>query len=206
LDEHDTSLYDEYLKHDILTPIYHGSHNEAYTKQIIKDIRQNNLHTNIAISRIDSDDLICKDYLKNINAQLDIYPKKLLVACKGYRSDLTQIQSTFCPVAAFMTQYNRPMKMPNFERLDSSREISIFDFSHVDIWQKDHYQVHSAEWIQLVHGRNIHNAFVVPTNYGADRSHTWESSYSPLLPIDADWFRNWAGFDLPDSSIINFEI
>ena len=181
----DKHLYQTYLEDETLTPIYCDS---RFVSIIEEDLQKSNMH-NALVSRIDSDDLISKHYFSNLNKQCNMHKKKLTVACCGYRSDLKTIQSIFSSTSAFITQ-----------NLTSSDMIEIYDFNHINIWQKDHQQIHTAEWMQIIHGKNISNNFSIPSNFGYNRS--GGNSFSPQVDIDAQWFKEWSGFALPDQSII----
>lgn len=203
LDQNDTDWFDQAFDHSNLSPMYAKNIHEFMAK-ILVDLQKNNLHRNSVIAKIDSDDMICRDYFLNLGKQLEEHPKRLIVAPKGFRSDLIKIQSAFYSVAALVTQFNRALNNPNFDRLDRSKEISIFNFNHIDIWKMDHHQCHAAEWIQLVHGTNQHNAFEPPTNFKDDKVDMYSSSYTPAIGIDPVWFEKWAGFSMPDPSVLYF--
>ena len=205
----DQDLYDKYLNKELITPIYCGD----YNRLVFDDLYKNDILGSYVISRIDSDDLVCKDYFTNLNKQMVLYPKKFTVSCKGYRSNLVDIQSAFCSVAAFTHQFIDELKFESDflsrlyykNSLSTNKRLELYEFSHVDMWKIDHQQSHSTEWIQLVHGRNIHNEFVSPTTFDHDKRHTWESSYTPLMPIDPVWFKEWSGFELPNPDILQVE-
>lgn len=172
----DRSLYERYLDDPMLTPNFGGYHFQT---------------TSELVSRIDSDDLISQHYILNLRKLLQS-SSRLTVAAKGYRSDLKSIQSLFAPMSAFLTE---PINGP----------VTVFRDNHVDTWKKHHQQIHSAEWIQLIHGRNIVNAFSAPTTYNYALMGCG-NSFAPQTEIDSNWFKEWAGFEMPDPSILDFTV
>jgi len=51
---------------------------------------------------------------------------------------------------------------------------------------------------------NQHNAFEPPTNFKDDKVDMYSSSYTPAIGIDPVWFEKWAGFSMPDPSVLYF--
>ena len=189
VDKDDKNLVGKYLNTDNITVMYCNNEMKYYKEQILVDLCKNKLIKNVVISRIDSDDLINKDFFHNINQQLLLHPKKKLVACRGYLSDLNVIQSLFYPNSPFISEYiNFENNLTDHELIKNLRNFSLFDVSHtIDIVECN--QNHNAEWIQLVHHTNICNKLIIEPN---------NSLYcycTPLVPIDTMWFANWTGFE-----------
>lgn len=188
LDEHDVGLYNTYLQDVAYTPIWCGQNKLYFAAQIRNDLTNNGDVENYLISRIDSDDLVSKNYFKNISEQITKLPCKLITACAGHRSDLTQIQEVFHSNSPFVSEYFAHIKQ------GSDRPISIYNFSHSDLFKMPHKKNVDAEWMQLIHGNNVINSFAAshPAIYAAE-----------LNQIDSAWFKEWAGFDLPSPTILH---
>lgn len=121
-------------------------------KSVFDDIRKCN-YKNIAISRIDSDDYIAKDYLENINKTIvrsffDGEKFDYVVACNGYRTDGSRLQKLFYRVSPFITSFET-----NFSGLN------VYSFNHEHVEEKRHIANLDAEWMQYLHGGNISNGF-----------------------------------------------
>ena len=183
VDNGDKNLVEKYVNIDNITVIYCNKNMQYYENQLLVDLYKSKLTKNLVVSRIDSDDLINKDFFYNINQQLLSHPTPRLVACNGYRSDLTNIQSLFYPNSPFMS------KCSNFENdlVKDLRRFSPFDMNHSFVDSVEHTQNYNAEWIQLVHHTNICNQLlnVIDDN---------KLVVTQLVPIDPIWFANWAGF------------
>lgn len=190
VDKGDRNLVEKYLNIDNITIIYCNNMMLNYKQSMVSDLCKNKLIKNLVISRIDSDDLIHKDYLHNINQQLLLHPKKKLVACSGYLSDLNIIQSIFYPKSPFISEYiNFENNLTDYELVENLNSCSVYDICHTtDISFKERNQNHNAEWMQVVHHTNISNKLL--TN-----PHT-NIHFSPLVPIDKFWFNNWTGTNL----------
>jgi len=188
VDKDDKNLVGKYLNTDNITVVYCNNEMKYYKEQILVDLCKNKLIKNVVISRIDSDDLINKDFFHNINQQLLFHPTKKLVVCRGYFSDLHKIQSIFYSNSPFISEYiNFENNLSKYELEKNLHKFSLFDSCHIG--QTECNQNHSAEWIQLIHQTNISNEF-------ADESTNLSGFYSTsLMPLDITWFTNWAGFE-----------
>jgi hypothetical protein len=193
VDKGDRNLVEKYLNIDNINVIYCNIDMRYYGNQILGDLCKNKLVKNLVVSRIDSDDLINKDFFYNINQQLLLHPAPRLVACKGYRSDLTNIQSLFFTNSPFIS------KCTNFGNF-SVKDLCSFsphDINHDLIDSVEHTQNHNAEWIQLIHHTNICNQLL---NNNIDD----KLIVTPLVPIDPIWFANWAGFQFTKVTESNY--
>ena len=195
VDNDDRNLVEKYLNIDNITVIYCNIDMHYYENQILVDLCKNKLVKNLVVSRIDSDDLINKDFFYTINQQLLLHPAPRLVACKGYRSDLTNIQSLFFTNSPFISKCSN---FGNFSVKDL-RSFSPFDINHGCIDSLEHTQNHNAEWIQLIHHTNLDNQLLNET-----RSNDNKLFVTPLVPIDPIWFANWAGFEFTKVTESNY--
>lgn len=198
VDKGDQHLVNRYLNLSNIDVLYVNPDMKDYKQQLAVDLYKSKLTKNLVISRIDSDDLINKEFFHNINQQLLLHPTKRLVACKGYISDLSNIQSVFYPNSPFISEYI------NFDGILSASEIvknllkfSLFDSSHdTYVSTIEHVQNHNAEWMQLTHHTNISNKLLPPT---VSTNNSARILCTPLIPIDHIWFYKWAGFQLENS-------
>lgn len=195
VDKGDQVLVERYLNLPNIDLLYTNPQMKNYKQQIAVDLYKSKLTKNLIISRIDSDDVINKDFFHNINQQLLLHPKKRLVACKGYISDLTNIQSLFYTNSPFISEYiNFENTLSDVEIVKNLYNFSLFDLGHFEsVSLVEHIQNHNSEWIQLIHHNNKANKLLPATN-----STTVDSKFfcTPLMPIDSKWFLNWAGFEL----------
>lgn len=198
VDKGDQVLVERYLNLPNIDILYTNPQVRHYKQQIASDLYKSKLTKNLVISRIDSDDVINKDFFHNINQQLLLHPKKRLVACKGYISDLTDIQSIFYPNSPFISEcINFENTLSDVEIVKNLYSFSLYDLGHSEsVSLAEHVQNHNSEWIQLIHHNNIANKLLPATN-----STTVNSKFfcTPLIPIDHIWFYKWAGFQLENS-------
>ena len=193
VDKDDANLVKQYLNVSNITILYCNNEMKYYKNQIVNDLYKNKLTKNLVISRIDSDDLINKDFFYNMNQQLLIHPAKKLVACRGYLTNLTNIQSLFYTNSPFISEcINFETNLSNAEEVKNLLNFSLFDVSHtIHVQSVEHVQNHNAEWIQLIHHTNISNKLLDDTKSTVNNASLY---CTPLIPIDHIWFNNWAGF------------
>lgn len=151
MDSSDREAYTNYcLDKDIVTPIF--SENNNHFLQIDNYIK-NESEVNVAVSRIDSDDIISKFYFESINNTIEkaIDQKDkftYVIACMGARSDGKLLQRMYYSCAPFLTEFST-----NFNK------VSIYSFNHETVLERPHVTNHDYLWIQYLHGGNIANAF-----------------------------------------------
>lgn len=153
MDKNDEHLYHDFIEESggLCRPIF-GDTGDA--RRTVEEIIRSEHPADVAISRIDSDDLVSARYFESINscikeARESANALDYVVATNGYLTDLSYIQNRYDPRSPFITHI--------FEQYDGSK---IFDFkSHTAIVKKNHVQCRSAEWIQIIHGSNLQNRF-----------------------------------------------
>jgi hypothetical protein len=194
VDKGDIDIVKKYLNIDNITIIYCNNDLQYFKQQIAVDLYKSKLTKNLVISRIDSDDLINKDFFYNMNQQLLLHPTKRLVACKGYLTDLIDIQSLFYKHSPFISEcINFENNLTEHELIKNLCSFSVYDIDHtIYVHSVEHTQNHNAEWIQLVHGTNLSNKLLDQNTDSINST----KFVSPLIPINPTWFSNWAGFQL----------
>lgn len=156
LDEQDEDFYYENCAdlEGVFVPIFsrHGDH-FARVGENVKAIAS----TNVAVSRVDSDDILSFDYISEINRVISLHRlgKDLLrvVACSGYRTDGVRIQEVYSKVSPFITLF--------FSSYDGE---NVYAFNHSRIREMAHVKNRDARWIQLIHCSNISNRFIETRN------------------------------------------
>jgi hypothetical protein len=180
LDQTDDLLYEKYLGlgHPIV-PIFSG---DIHHSVQVKDSLMRNEHTDLAISRIDSDDMISAEYFSELNRCISEATDNgisfdYIVASSGFRTDFKHIQREFNPCGPFLT----------FFRKEYNRETP-FGFDHRAVIEKKHIQCASAEWMIVVHGSNIVNRFKPPsTSLEPSTIGGLRREIGPMVPVDRFW-------------------
>ncbi len=198
MDENDGDLYAKYLEDSYISPIFSKDSNHNW--QVGEDLVRSGLCENIAMSRIDSDDIIARDYFEKINTQISELVNQgqtveYLVACTGYRSDFSQAQPIHYIGGPFITLYKQKY---SYE--------TVYGFEHKSLLQKTYIQNYDAEWMQVIHGTNVVNGFAKPTGHTLSKEEIKDhpdTIVGDRETIDNLWFENWAGFTPPDSTILN---
>jgi len=146
----DQILFEKYIKPKFnVEPIFdsNGNWKSIYTKQIQKVCTHN-----VVLSRVDSDDLIDKNYVENINITIADKIKKnedlMIIAPRGQITDGLHVQETLFNVSPFISLY-----CPSYNGQD------VYDESHILCLQFNHAFSQHARWIQRVHGSNVDNKF-----------------------------------------------
>lgn len=198
MDTGDRALAARHFPEMNFMPIFslHGD----YRRQIAADLERQGLVDNIAMSRIDSDDIIARNYFEKLNACiLDSLrsgePSELFVACKGYRTNFVDVQPMYYHNGPFIT------------RFCSKYAGETPYFQHETLGQHAHVKDASAEWMQVIHGTNLANGFQ-PSNETSLDAFLEGRQGSGVLSrrlIDPAWFKEWAGFLLPSASIFDEE-
>ena len=146
MDEGDRDLYDRYLnlKEDFYRPLF--SHAEQGHEEIKDALKTYDLK-NIAISRVDSDDLIHCQYLEAVQdtirtAVAKEMPFEYVVAALGYHTDGCRIKSAFFNYSPFIT---------SFSPSDVGR--SPYGFRHGDVLKHATLVCGQAQWMQFIHAQ-----------------------------------------------------
>jgi len=107
----------------------------------------------LAVSRIDSDDLVATDYFDRVasavaEARGRGQASGHVVATDGYRSDLRTIQRLFYPFSPFFTWFG-----------DSYAGANIYGFDHSEGPSTPSIAIADAHWLQYLHATNVSNIF-----------------------------------------------
>jgi hypothetical protein len=196
MDTDDRALFRDHLDDGALIPIFGREQDQA---RVAEDILRRGWTRHVAISRIDSDDIVGKDHLRNLNEQIVALQDgggcpDLMVACMGYRTNFAQIQQTYYASSPFITRY--------FETYTGG---GVYTMAHQDIHSVPHARNFTAEWMQVIHGTNVANGFMKPKGPMPTlediRAGKAQTTSSKLAPVDPQWFADWAGFALPDPAL-----
>jgi hypothetical protein len=150
MDEGDRDFYNRYLnlKEDFYRPLF--SHAEQGHQEMKAALKTYDLK-NIAISRVDSDDLIHCQFLEAVQdtvrtAVAQGVPFEYVVAARGYRTDGRRIKSAFFNYSPFITSFS-----------PSDFEQSPYGFRHGDVLKHATLVCGQAHWMQFIHGTNLAN-------------------------------------------------
>ncbi len=197
MDAGDRHLQERYLPAEEFTPIFTPSRESA--SLIASELSRDGLLDQVALTRIDSDDIVERRYFEKLNHRIQAIidagrEPRLIVTCKGYRSNFVQIQPMYFSVAPFITLFKHRYNGDNLYGIDHS---TMNDLVH----DKDA----TAEWLQVIHGTNVANGFKPVTATTLDPYLQGDRGSAALArqPIDANWFRGWAGFDLPSPDLFD---
>lgn len=201
LGDGDEKYYEKYLGCLNLSPIF-IKEKADFRLQLLLDLEKNSLMENVVLSKIDSDDLICKDYFLNINKQVELN-QTFLTATIGYRTNLIQIEKLSDEPSPFNSQYIHRIQNPVkfIDKLKNKIPINILCHRH-HIENRKHQVNQNAEWMQLIHGRNIANLLLTEAGPGPDHI----KILRPLFRIDPMWFKSWAGFEVPSPEILKLNL
>lgn len=195
MDSADRALQQKYLPHGTFIPLFTSF--EGATRAVASALEQDGLTENIAMTRIDSDDLVERTYFEKLNRLLgDLVAQgkaeALVLTCKGYRSNFNDIQPLYHNKSPFITLFRRKYAGE-----------TVYYFDHTTVGDHEHIKDASAEWMQVVHGTNVANGFKIVNAATLDPylGGTQGLAALPLQKIDADWFLQWAGFALPNPAL-----
>lgn len=182
MDSGDVRLFEKYL--DVgppLVPLF--STNAESHPRACEYLSTRGNTENLAISRVDSDDLVAFDYVERVSRCISVGLSKQLafnfvVASDGFVTDFEQIQTVHHPTSPFLTQFSR--------RWSGER---LFGFSHREIGQKPHIVCQEARWMICLHGSNLMNAFMNETALeDAARSRRKGKKHAlPRTPVSTHW-------------------
>lgn len=197
MDTGDRALQEACFPDPGFTPIFTERKDAA--AQVAREITRAGLVENVAISRIDSDDIVERSYFEKINHKIQSMlgegrEPHLIVNCKGYRSNFVQIQPMYFAVAPFITLFSKVY-----------RGDSVYAYDHSKMNEQPHEKDATAEWLQVIHGTNVANGFkpVTATSLQPYLQGDRGSVALERSPIDPDWFKTWAGFDLPGTGLFD---
>lgn len=194
MDAGDRSLCEKYLQGLEFVPIYVGGMHE---RSVAEDLEAKGIVDNVALTRIDSDDIVAKNYLEKLNKKIreTMTPGGdggLVITCAGYRTNFVQVQSAFHCAPPFITLFRTRYRGEN-----------VYSHDHREITEKPHVKDTDAEWMQVIHGTNVSNGFKPSNTHSLDifKAGDKGSGFTELRPMDTDWFREWAGFELPSPDL-----
>lgn len=193
LDVDDKAVIPHETFDSLYTPLY--VQKGRYMGEMQQRLEKNGLSDHLAISRIDSDDVLSRHYFREVNrAALKANEDRVwIVAPEGFRSDLSSIQRFHYRSAPFQTLYSRAFERQN-----------VYAMNHEWVNRENHVFVDSSEglWMQMLHGGNLANQFrsdpVSPNRF--EKRNLGGRKLITLEPraFDADWFLAWSGFESLD--------
>lgn len=187
-DAADKDLVRQNFSRTDFVPIFSTSSHE----QIMGDyLLSNGLTDHVVLSRIDSDDIVERDYFLKINKLLvsqsiEKEPiHEVTVICRsGFRTNFLTMQKVLHKSPPFVNQYFRHY----------CGQGAYFDHTKVNSRPGKQIADNSAEWMQIIHGTNVANKFKSASNkLSNELPIDTESYFSPPVEFDAAWFSNWSG-------------
>jgi hypothetical protein len=151
MDEGDRDAYKLYLDFDpaLIKPLFvkWGNHLGPMTEAIAQIAQEN-----IALSRIDSDDMVAQSYFESINfaiarTQAQRCSFEYVMAPRGYRFNGDLVQECYYYGSPFLTQF-----------ISRYHGEDIYGFQHEWVVEKKFVVSNRARWMQIVHGNNIANS------------------------------------------------
>jgi hypothetical protein len=119
-------------------------------------------HSEVLLSRIDSDDALCAEYYYNIFRVInkkDIKGESVLMYRYGYRWDGKNIQKINFANNPFVTIYNNIWSCGSLNPLKINHS-KILDYKHYILCESV-----KPTWLQVLHGSNLLNGFRVNSEY-----------------------------------------
>lgn len=153
MDDTDRPFWEKYLdqKDSMLQPIFAPPKLgfQEVGDRIFEESREN-----VAISRIDSDDIVACNYLEEVNRAMTeaiVTNRKFdyVVATRGYRSDYKSVMEIYYRCSPFVTMFKSKYNRENIYSMNHERAVEF-----------DHISNSTARWIQVLHGNNVGNAFL----------------------------------------------
>jgi predicted O-methyltransferase YrrM len=152
MDEGDRAAWEAHLAFDpeFVAPVFITGRDHALP---LADAVSRIAVQNVALSRIDSDDMVATGYLEAVNATIAraerlAHPFDFVVAPRGYRSDGKQLQRLYFSASPFLTRFAK--------RYTGQ---AVYGFNHVDVLQRPHVVARRAHWMQCLHDTNVANRF-----------------------------------------------
>jgi hypothetical protein len=201
MDYSDKALFDEHfhgLDLPSLRPVF--SKNENHFKQVSEQLLKEGFDKDIGVTRLDSDDLICRNFFNAIEQTIfdglrQNKAFRFVIPCSGYKSDFVEIQRCLYKRPPFYTLF-----CPHYEGQ------SVYDFSHLEVRSHPLIDCYKAEWMQLIHGTNVANGFSTKTQDDLPSFEDFARLNETLVcqrrvSMDPEWFGHWAGFPRPDLNV-----
>lgn len=186
----DQELVETHFTRRDFIPIYST---DTHEKMMGNHLIATGLTNHVVLSRIDSDDIVEKNYFAKINKLLTDYDQQgrlgdevTVISRSGFRTNFLTIQNVLHISPPFVSQYFR------------SYAGQGAYFNHTKIGERAGPRINhdGAEWMQIIHGTNVANKFKPPTEKVKDESDEMTRSiFGPTTTFDAEWFFNWAGIE-----------
>jgi hypothetical protein len=149
MDDSDRNFYESEIHLDpLFTPIFaKGNHLALVEKDLSEKYKKN-----IAVSRIDSDDLISDNYFEAVNASIikackSNFDLKCVIVCRGFRTNGKKIQDLYFNCSPFLTEY-----LPNF------KQLRLLRMNHRKAIEEKFVLNNEARFMQFLH-YNLANRF-----------------------------------------------
>lgn len=183
MDEEDEPLYARYL--DLGEPLIPVFTRNARSHVVVSEeiARCAPSGSAVAVSRVDSDDLIACDYVEHLDQAIQAALNRglrfdFVVATDGFVTDFDRIQAVHHPTSPFLTQFAA--------RWEGQK---LFGFSHRQIGERPHIVCDRASWMICLHGSNLLNRFMAESEVevSAVRRRRHKKHASPLVPARTNW-------------------
>jgi hypothetical protein len=189
-DVEDVGLVSQSFSRMSFIPIYAFDTHEQLMGKHVLDL---GLEEHVVISRIDSDDVVERNYLLKINSLLSmrhqlgqLAEEVNVVSRSGFRTNFRKTQRVTHVSPPFVSRY--------FRRY--AGQGAYFDHTRISEQMTPRILDDSAEWLQIIHGTNVANKFK-PASRGSrvDPAEVDESWFGPTEDFDRDWFTSWSGIN-----------
>ena len=117
-----------------------------------------------------------------------------IVATDGFRSDFKIVQKIFYNCSPFLNYFEREFS-----------GINVYSLNHESVREVGHSRLESSNgfWLQYIHSSNVANVFkhnkLISEAEFRMRNFCEDIKVNAMktITLDHDWFRVWAGFDVP---------
>jgi len=152
MDEADEWLYAKYL--NINDPRYMPIFSKGTACfGAVSDWIKNSKLSNLALSRIDSDDLIARNFLEEVGLSIESATSqgkffKYVVSAMGWKTDGVRFRKLFFNYSPFLTLFCQKYSGEN-----------VYAIRHGQVYKQPHIVCHNSQWMQFIHGGNLSNGF-----------------------------------------------
>ena len=188
MDDSDRSQYETHIrKSGLLRPIFAGTSHPA-SGLVAEDILKSGAQ-DVAISRIDSDDLVSVFYIEAINRAIRSAIARdqgfdYVIAPHGYRTDMRRIEDFHHERSPFLTLFT-----PVYDGRN------VYALNHWDVLAQPHILCDEARWVQIIHDSNLANTFT-PTSNARSIAEFWPADI-PFPDIAGAVWANGAALPNP---------
>jgi hypothetical protein len=189
-DSADVNLVEAHFKRVDFIPVFAtDAHEQAMGEKVLAL----GMSEHVVLSRIDSDDIVERNYLLKINNLLNeryqrsnLGDEALISSRSGFRTNFSKVQRVLHLTPPFLSRYFRQYV----------GQGAYFDHTKTNQSVGTRIADYSAEWLQVIHGTNVANKFK-PESCDWTGSHEGitSSQFGPTKDFDAHWFSEWAGID-----------